>query len=115
MQPRPSAFGHGCLFSEASGRVMTVDPHKYWRIVDEWKDAYGYVLAYRLRCSIIYFDKHHTALTREQIVSYIGEEEITDDYPSTVDDVRLRLERDLRFDEITSDIPGRVHGEIRCS
>lgn len=94
---------------------MSVTPQRHWRIVDEWKDAYGSVLAYRLRCSTIYFDKNHIALTKEQLTGFLGEEEVMEDYPSTAADVRSQLQRDFKLDAITSNIREQARGMIYCS
>jgi hypothetical protein len=70
---------------------MKIKPHDYWRVLNKYADAQNNLLAYRLACSRIHFDVNHRPLVRSELEHLVGEGEVDEDYPETVQEMQAEL------------------------
>lgn len=64
---------------------MKIEPRNYWPVLDKY--------TYRLACSRIHFDINHKPLIKSELESLVGEEEVDEDYPKTLQEMQAELSK----------------------
>ena len=72
---------------------MVASPFEHWEVVEVHTSEADDVLAYRLACCQVFFDKYHRALLKTQLAGKVRAEYVDKTYPKTNEDLWRELDK----------------------